>query len=192
VNLILIFCFALAPSLDRAALAQPVKLSVIEAMMSGGDATIVPIVNKGSVKELKLENSVIVIKGESSVLKIDPGKTLKLGLTPDMDESGIVPDSDPTSAKYISQNGGVVKNAHSFYQLLMRYNFADPTIPAVGPGGIANPPAKPWPYALGATFPGLSIGMFLKPAGGYPNAQQLWPAPGEAPKIYFEPSTPPS
>src|SRR5882724_10571404 len=75
---------------EMLALAQPVKLSVIEAMMSGGDATIVPIVNKGSVKELKLENSVIVIKGESSVFKIDPGKTLKLGLTPDMDESGIV------------------------------------------------------------------------------------------------------
>jgi hypothetical protein len=109
-----------------------------------------------------------------------------------MDESGIVPDSDPTSAKYISQHGGVVKNAASFYQLLMRYNFADPTVPAVGPGGVANPPVKPWPYLLGATFPGLTIGMFLKAVGGYPNALQLWPAPSEAPKIYFEPSTPPS
>jgi hypothetical protein len=108
-----------------------------------------------------------------------------------LDESGIVPDSDPTSAKAILKNGGVAKNAQAFFALLMRYNFADPTVPAVGPGGIQNPPAKPWPYALAATFPGLTVGMFLKPKTGYPNAVDLWPAPGEAPKIYFEPSTPP-
>jgi hypothetical protein len=107
------------------------------------------------------------------------------------DESGIVPDSDPTSAKAILKNGGVAKNAQAFYKLLMRYNFADPTVPAVGPGGIQNPPTKPWPYALAATFPGLSVGMFLKPKTGYPNALDLWPAPDKAPKIYYEPSTPP-
>lgn len=108
-----------------------------------------------------------------------------------MDESGIVPDSDPSSAKFILSNGGIVKNAASFYKLLMRYNFADPTIPAIGPGGAVHPPVNP-AYNLGATFPGLTVGMFLRPNGGYPNALQLWPAPGEAPKIDFERSSPPS
>jgi hypothetical protein len=108
-----------------------------------------------------------------------------------IDESGIVPDTDKSSAKYILEHGGVKANAHSFFKLLMRYNFADPTVPAVGPGGVANPPVKPWPYQLGATFPGLTVGMFLKPLVGYPDALQLWPAPGVAPKIEYEPSSPP-
>ncbi len=109
-----------------------------------------------------------------------------------MDESGIVPDSDPSSAKYIQSHGGVQPNAKAFFKLLMRYNFADPTVPAVGPGGVANPPPKPWPYTLGATFPGLTVGMLLKPVVGYPDALQLWPAPGVAPKISYEPSNPPA
>ncbi len=107
-----------------------------------------------------------------------------------IDESGIVPDSDPTSAVYILSHGGVVKNANAFFQLLMRYNFADPTIPAVGPGGWKNQPSAP-AYKLGAQFPGLTVGMVLKPGVGYPNALGLWPAPGEAPAIFFEPSIPP-
>ena len=37
-----------------------------------------------------------------------------------MDESGIVPDSDQTSAKYIRQNGGVRKNENLFIQLFFR------------------------------------------------------------------------
>ena len=109
-----------------------------------------------------------------------------------MDESGIVPDSDPSSAKYILSHGGVQPNAKAFFKLLMRYNFADPTVPGVGPGGVANPPKSPWPYTFGATFPGLTVGMVLKPGVGYPDALQLWPAPGEAPAITYEPSTPPS
>jgi len=107
-----------------------------------------------------------------------------------MDESGIIEPTDPTSAQFILAHGGVQQNSVAFYQLLMRYNFADPTIPAIGPGGMQNPPAK-LPYLLGATFPGLSVGMFLKPEGGYPNAHQLWPAPGTATAIYYEPSVPP-
>jgi len=113
------------------------------------------------------------------------------GLLAVMDESGIIEDSDPTSAKFILANGGVQQNAVAFYQLLMRYNFADPTVPAQGPGGVLNKPATPPYYLLGATFPGLSVGMFLNPAAGYPNAHELWPAPGQAGPIYYEPSVPP-
>jgi hypothetical protein len=107
-----------------------------------------------------------------------------------MDESGIVPDTDTSSAVYIRKHEGVVKNAASFYKLLMRYNFADPTIPGVGPGGMVNPLKDP-PYFLGATFPGLTVGMILKSKTGYPDAVDIWPAPGAAPEIDYEPSTPP-
>lgn len=112
------------------------------------------------------------------------------GLLTVMDESGIIDNSDHTSAYYISSHGGVKNNPEAFIKLLMRYNFADPTIPAVGPGGMQNPPKAPR-YFLGATFPGLTVGMLLRPGTGYPNALDLWPAPDEAPKISFEPSTPP-
>jgi hypothetical protein len=87
-----------------------------------------------------------------------------------MDETGIpgVDPDGPTSAKFILANGGVVKNAAAFNCLLMRYNFADPTIPAAAksPG-----PAK---YTLGGTFPGLTIGKILE---HYPDADTLWPFP---------------
>jgi hypothetical protein len=108
-----------------------------------------------------------------------------------MDESGIIAPTDPSSAEYIFSHKGVVANAQGFYKLLMRYNFADPTIPATGPGGVQNPPETPWKYTLGTNFPGLTVGMTLKKNGGYPNALELWPAPGLAPKIYYEPSIPP-
>jgi hypothetical protein len=108
-----------------------------------------------------------------------------------MDETDIIKPTDTSSADYIFHNGGVAKNAQGFYKLLMRYNFADPTIPAVGPGGVANTPAPQWKYFLGTNFPGLTVGMTLKKNGGYPNAHELWPAPGLAPAIEFEPSIPP-
>jgi hypothetical protein len=89
-----------------------------------------------------------------------------------MDESGIVEPTDPTSAVYIQANGGVFKNSANFISLLMRYNFADPTIPAAtGATGIANPQPNP-KYFLGATFPGLTAGAILQ---NYPNALPLWP-----------------
>ncbi len=115
-----------------------------------------------------------------------------------LDESGIVPDSDTSSAVYIRDHKGVANNSTGFIKLLMRYNFADPTIPAVGPGGMENPPKPPQPpfaYTLAATFPGLTVGMMLKPITGYPNALQLWPPAGPppdgAPKIHYDPSSKP-
>ncbi len=112
-----------------------------------------------------------------------------------MDETGIIDDSDPTSAAAILSSGGVAKNASNLFSLLMRYNFADPTIPAVGPAGMTNPPSTPFRYLLGANFPGLTVAKLLDPKNGYPGAAELWPAPGSVPgpqKIYYEPSTPPS
>ena len=87
-----------------------------------------------------------------------------------MDETGIVKDSDPTSAKYIIANGNVEENPNEFYCLLMRYNFADPTIPAVAKVTKFNK------YLLTHTFPGLTIEKILD---NYPNARVLWPADAE-------------
>lgn len=98
-----------------------------------------------------------------------------------MDESGIpgLKPDDPSTAANIIKNGGVVKNASAFYCLLMRYNFADPTLAA----GSAEPGAK---YILGATFPGLTVGKILN---NYPAAKELWPFPPV--KINFQKSTAP-
>ena len=87
-----------------------------------------------------------------------------------LDETGIITDDKPTSAAFILKNGGVFKHKEAFVQLLMRYNFADPTIPAVTSAGIAPKGAK---YVLGATFPGLTVGSILQ---SYPDAPALWPA----------------
>ena len=87
-----------------------------------------------------------------------------------MDETGIpgVDPDGPTSANYILAHGGVEKNAAAFYCLLMRYNFADPTIPA---STKASTTTK---YILGGTFPGLTVGKILQ---NYPDAETLWPFP---------------
>jgi len=87
-----------------------------------------------------------------------------------MDETGIpgVDPDGPTSAKFILANGGVEKNPAAFNCLLMRYNFADPTIPAAAK---SSGHAK---YTLGGTFPGLTIGKILQ---NYPDAETLWPFP---------------
>lgn len=107
------------------------------------------------------------------------------GILEVMDESGCIDPSDPTSAVSILKNGGVAKNAPAFFDLLMRYNFADPTIPAANNFPV-NTSANP-KYLLGATFPGLSVGWILQ---NYPDAPSLWPLP--APKITFAPSAPPA
>jgi len=126
----------------------------------------------------------------------DPAIVGKLNtLLAEMDEDGlgIAPD-DPASAANILANGGVEKNAEAFFQLLMRYNFADPTVPATGPGGSTNPQPAPR-YTLGATFPGLTIAKILDPATGYPAAGSLWPSregTPPPPAITYEPSTPPA
>lgn len=96
------------------------------------------------------------------------------------DESGIVEDTDPTSAVYMRNNGGVAGNADSFNCFLMRYNFADPTIPA------SLKPAKGQKYILNGTFPGLTVGKILE---RYPDAQTLWPSP--ATEINFAQSVAP-
>lgn len=108
-----------------------------------------------------------------------------------LDETGFVDPNDPTTAKNILANGGTNANPDAFVALLMRYNWADPTIPAAtNPGNIKKPNPK-WKYFLGATFPGLTIGKILKPSGGYPSASELWPLQLTGPVIDFAPSTPP-
>lgn len=113
---------------------------------------------------------------------IATGLDTLLGL---MDESGLVDPSDPSSAAFILAHGGVAKNNSSFLELLMRYNFGDPTIPAANVFPV-NTPANP-KYRLGASFPGLTVGSILQ---NYPRAGSLWPLP--APIIQFAPSTPPA
>ncbi|WP_448700793.1 hypothetical protein ACFGVR_01995 [Mucilaginibacter sp. AW1-3] len=100
-------------------------------------------------------------------------------LLQNMDESGIpgLDPKDPSTAANILKNGGVVKNPSAFYCLLMRYNFADPTL-AAG--------AAPGKYTLGATFPGLTVGKILN---SYPDAKELWPFPPVA--INFQKSVAP-
>lgn len=99
-----------------------------------------------------------------------------------MDETGIpgVDPDGPTSANYILSHGKVEANAEAFYCLLMRYNFADPTIPA------STHPTSP-KYVLGGTFPGLTIGKILQ---HYPDAETLWPFPPV--KIEFAKSVKPT
>jgi hypothetical protein len=87
-----------------------------------------------------------------------------------LDETGIITDDKPTSAAFILKHGGVFKNKEAFVQLLMRYNFADPTIPAATGAGIVPAGAK---YFMGGTFPGLTVGNILQK---YPDAPSLWPA----------------
>ncbi len=86
-----------------------------------------------------------------------------------MDETGI-PGVDPkgaNSAYTILKNGGVAKDPAAFYCLLMRYNFADPTIPASIKSPLTNK------YILGGTFPGLTVGKILQ---NYQDAESLWPS----------------
>lgn len=103
------------------------------------------------------------------------------GIVNAMEESGIDPE-DPTSAAYISANGGVAVNPDAFNCLLMRYNFGDPTVPA----SIKMPAGKKAKYVLSATFPGLTVAKILQ---NYPDAEALWPAlPVD---INYEASVPP-
>lgn len=97
------------------------------------------------------------------------------------DESGIIDPENPTSAAYISANGGVVTNPDAFNCFLMRYNFADPTLPA-----SLKPTRAVQKYLFQGTFPGLTVGNILQ---NYPDANILWPFP--AVDITFPPSTAP-
>jgi hypothetical protein len=113
------------------------------------------------------------------------------GIVSQMDETDIVSPEDPTSAHSIlkdwnpvKRTGGVATHTDDFVKLLMRYNFADPTVPAANVFPV-NTPDHP-KYLLGATFPGLTVGWILQ---NYPQANELWPLP--APKIVFQPSARP-
>lgn len=87
-----------------------------------------------------------------------------------MDETGIpgVDPKGPNSAYAILKKGGVATDPAAFYCLLMRYNFADPTIPASTKSSLTNK------YILGGTFPGLTVGKILQ---NYQDAETLWPFP---------------
>ena len=116
-------------------------------------------------------------------------KVLDLGLLANLDETGFVDPSDPTSAKNILAKGGTFANPKALLSLLMRYNWADPTIPAATTIGKIKNPNPNWKYFLGATFPGLTTTRLLKPSGGYPNINELWPFPGGV--IDYASSAPP-
>ena len=72
------------------ALAQPAKLAVTEAIMSGTPQEQIDnlklglekIENKGKVKELSVANGIVSITGDSKALDIPENKTLKILLTP--------------------------------------------------------------------------------------------------------------
>jgi hypothetical protein len=114
---------------------------------------------------------------------------LDKSLLENLDETGLVDPSLPSTAKNILQNGGTHAQPTAFITLLMRYNWADPTIPAATNLGTIKNPNPKWKYFLGATFPGLTNMRLLKPSGGYPNIDQLWPFPGGV--IDYAPSFPP-
>ncbi|MBB5395744.1 hypothetical protein [Mucilaginibacter sp. AK015] len=104
------------------------------------------------------------------------------GIVNAMDETGIMDPNDPTSAAFIKNNGGVAANPDGFNCLLMRYNFGDPTLPAMAKIPLPSK-AK---YVFSGTFPGLTVGKILQ---NYTDAETLWPATPV--DIHFEPSTPP-
>jgi hypothetical protein len=97
-----------------------------------------------------------------------------------IDETGIVPPSDPTSAAAILQAGGVTQASAAFNCLLLRYDFGDPVVPATS----GAPTGSAADYVLAATFPGLTVGKTL---AHYPHASTLWPYPA-AGKIDFQPT----
>ncbi len=100
-----------------------------------------------------------------------------------LDETGIVADDDPTSAVSILARGGVEQNNEQFIQLLLRYNFGDPSL-AGAAGNALILPSTGQRYSLHATFPGLTVGDVID---NYPNASTLWPWPpvatGAAPEL---------
>jgi hypothetical protein len=91
-----------------------------------------------------------------------------------LDEGGFADPNKPPSAQWILKHGGTFANQTAFVQLLMRYNWADPTIPAATNLGTIKTPNPKWKYFLGATFPGMTNTKILG-ANGYPNAAELWP-----------------
>lgn len=120
----------------------------------------------------------------------DFARGLDKNLLANLDETGFVDPSDTSSATSILSREGTHANPSDFLKLLMRYNWADPTIPAATSIGKIKTPKPTWKYFLGATFPGLTIRRLLKTSGGYPNAAQLWPFRGGV--IDFDPSAPPT
>ena len=118
----------------------------------------------------------------------DFAKTLDKDVLKNLDETGFVEPTDPTSAAFILAHGGTFAQPTAFVQLLMRYNWADPTIPAATNIGKIKNPNPMWKYFLGATFPGMTNTKLLS-ASGYPNAAELWPIDG--PVIDYAPSIPP-
>jgi hypothetical protein len=120
----------------------------------------------------------------------DFAKLLDLGLLANLDETGFISPDDPTSAAGILANGGVFENPTALVTLLMRYNWADPTIPAATDPRFIKNPNPAWKYVLGATFPGMTVTSILKTSGGYPNAAELWPVNPVV--INYAPSVPPS
>jgi type IV pilus assembly protein PilA len=88
-----------AKVMELVTLAQPAKLAVSEALITGG-LGIAPqldnaklgldvIKDKDKIKELSVAKSIITIVGNSTALGIDEQKTLKIVLTP-QDDNGMI------------------------------------------------------------------------------------------------------
>lgn len=123
----------------------------------------------------------------------DPSFALSLdnNVLRNLDETGFVDPDDPTSAQSILASNGTYANPDAFVQLLMRYNWGDPTIPAAlaATRKVAPDTRRTPKYFFGGTFPGLTVTKILKATGGYPHANQLWPLPSG--EIEYAPSIPP-
>jgi hypothetical protein len=98
-----------------------------------------------------------------------------------VDESGIVPPTDPTSVAFILSHGGVGQQNAAFLKMLMRYNFGDPLLPGVTSPANSVSPVKDPKYLLSATFPGMTVGAIFQ---NYAAAGSLWPWPPA--KITYE------
>lgn len=73
------------------AIAQPTKLAVTEAIITGSTAQIDKIANKETIKEIAVSNNVITITGDSAKLGLrSSDRELKLTLTPDLENPSMI------------------------------------------------------------------------------------------------------
>ncbi len=72
-------------------MAQPAKLAVSEAVISGNIATVEKIVDQDSIKEMTVSENIISITANSEKLGIKPKeKILKISLTPVVNQQNMI------------------------------------------------------------------------------------------------------
>ena len=69
---------------------QPIKLAVTEALLEGGEAKIEKINNQDAAKEISVSGNVITVVADPQKLSLPKDKSLKLTLTPTLDQERIV------------------------------------------------------------------------------------------------------